>query len=181
MGDNSTLEATAAALWGWLVPAGWSVITGRRSAGDQFGGAILPYLGTTFSTAATLSQLDLMVARPDSEVPLIVEILARPTPPDRILGIATNVLMADGIRYRDANYSIVDTQLLIGGVVADQGPARLRLSALEDRLNWAATAFAKQGRPRLAGVRIVTADDAGKLPDLILSEAKALVTLPKRR
>ncbi len=173
--------AIAARLRDWLTPTSWSVFTGRRTAGPDRGGAITPYLGTEFLTATALSQIDLMVARPDREIVLLAEIADRPLPPDRILGLGCNVLLADAVRHGTHDYTIADSQLLIAAVVAPRGQARLRLSALEDRLNWARTAFIHQGKPRLRAIRIATADSPATLPDVVLAEAQAMVRLPRRR
>ena len=175
------LPAIASKLRNWLAPTGWSVFTGRRTAGPDRGGAITPYLGSAFTVATALSQIDLIVARPDREIVLLVEIADRPVPPDRILGLGCNVLLADAVRYGADDYTIADSQLLIAAVVSPRGQARLRLSALEDRLNWARTAFIHQGKPRLRAIRIATTDSAFGLGDLVLAEAQAMITLPRQR
>lgn len=177
--DLPALEPIALRLRDWLAPTTWSVFTGRRTSGQQRGGAITPYVGTYFTNATALSQIDLMVARPDREVPLLVEVAERPLPPDRILGIAANILLADAIRYRDETYAIADSHLLLAVVAAPRGQARPRLAAIEDRLNWLATALARQGKPRLRGIRIAPAESVDGLAEVVLSEAQALVPLPR--
>lgn len=181
MPSGRLLGPIAETLREWLTPTAWSVLAGRRRTGAYHGGALTPYLGTAFTSATALSQIDLMVVRPDRQIVLVVEIADRPLPPDRILGIAANVLLADAVRHGSADYVLADSQLLIATVVAPQGQARLRLSALEDRLNWARWAFMKAGKPRLQAIRIATADSPDALPDLVLTEARVMVALPHRR
>lgn len=182
MASGDYLEPVVNHLLTWLTPVGWPVLTGRRTRGAARGGALTPYVGLTCSAATALSQIDLAVVRPDrDEVVLAIEIATRPPTPDRILGLAANILLADAVAYRGETYALADTHLLIAVVAARRGTARARLATLEDRLNWTATALARQGKPRLAGVRIATCPEAAGLPDLVLAEARKLITLPRQR
>ncbi|HEX2171207.1 MAG TPA: hypothetical protein VHL09_02025, partial [Dehalococcoidia bacterium] len=84
------------------------------------------------------------------------------------------------VRYRDETYAIADTTLIIAAVVGSRGQARLRLAALEDRLNWLSEALRRQGKPRLTSIRLATSDSVESLPGVVLAEAKHVVKLPRR-